>query len=330
VKTDLDGLPAFLGNNPEHLQLVAELLIQAEAVVLPTETVYGLAANALDPVAVQRIFTIKNRPLIDPLIVHVADIQRAQRLAYFSSTACFLAKAFWPGPLTIVLPKKERVPDLVTAGLPNVGLRCPEHPIFQSILKLTQLPLAAPSANPFGYVSPTRPEHVRATLGSKAPYILDGGPCEYGIESTIISLVQPENPILLRPGPISQEEIESILAQPITIATQPSAPHQPQAAPGLLSSHYSPHTPLILFETAPPANSQYARVFWQRPCEPHAHDYWLSETQNVAEASQNCYHLLQILDQKGYSSIFWEQCPASSDWDGLRNRLIRASHKRIS
>jgi len=330
VKDDLDGLPAFFSSQPEHLQLVAHLLLQSKAVVLPTETVYGLAANALDPIAVQLIFQIKNRPLIDPLIVHVADVEQAQDLAYFSPIAWSLARAFWPGPLTLVLPKKPCVPDVVTAGLPAVGVRCPQHPLFQSILKLTQLPLAAPSANPFGYVSPTRPEHVRATLGQKAPYILDGGPCQHGIESTIISLTQPDKPTLLRPGPFSQQDIESVLNQSITVATQPSAPHQPQAAPGLLSSHYSPYTPLILFETAPPTNSQYARVFWQRPREPHDNDYWLSETQNVAEASRNCYHLLQVLDQQGYSSIFWEQCPASSDWDGLRNRLIRASHKRSS
>ena len=323
------GLP-FYRDCPEDIWAVSFLLRSGQAVALPTETVYGLAAHALDKNAVQSLFQIKGRPLIDPLIVHVQDIEASQALGEMNAAALKLAQAFWPGPLTLIVPKKACVPDLVTAGQPSVALRIPSHPIFRKVLACCQLPLAAPSANPFGYVSPTRATHVRASLGHKAPYILEGGPCEHGLESTIILLTDPQNPCVLRPGPIGNQAIEAVLGQKIELKSMTASDNAAQLAPGLLSQHYSPRTPLKLFPFATklPPTPGSARVFWQRPKENTSENtFWLSEDGNSQEAARNVYHLLQTLDQLHLNEIYWEIAPEGPLEAAINNRLIRAAAK---
>lgn len=215
-------------------------------VALPTETVYGLGAHALDPEAVARVFEAKGRPRFDPLIVHVADEAAARELvADWPDTAATLSAAAWPGPLTLVLPKAPIVPDLVTAGLPSVGLRVPDHPLTLELLRRVGLPVAAPSANRFGGVSPTSAEDVRAELGDRVDVILDGGACRMGVESTVLSLLE-ERPRLLRPGGFPLEEIESLVGE--VLPPPETAPDDPggKAAPGMLSRHYATQTPLVI------------------------------------------------------------------------------------
>lgn len=261
--------PAFYSTSPEDLRAVALLLKKGEAVALPTETVYGLAADALSETATHKIFEIKGRPLIDPLIIHVLGIKEAEELAFLNPEALELAKAFWPGPLTLVLPKKPTVSNLITAGQSSVAIRAPAHAIFRKVLEISGVPLAAPSANPFGYVSPTRAEHVQTTLGTKAPYIVQGGPCSHGIESTILSLIDPQNAVLLRPGPISREALEKTLGKTIEERIQPSnsLDNGPQLSPGLLSRHYSPQTllQLIPYKAPMPSLEGWAQVFLGAP-----------------------------------------------------------------
>ena len=201
----------ILRGTPPALPHHARRLRAGELVAVPTETVYGLAANALDARACRRIFTAKGRPADDPLIVHIHALAQLSEVAEVNAAALKLAKKFWPGPLTLVLPKKSVVPSVVSAGLSSVAVRMPSHPLFRRLLKLAGVPLAAPSANLFGYVSPTSAEHVRAGLGKRIRSILDGGPCKVGLESTIVDLRDPRHPRLLRPGAITRGELESAL-----------------------------------------------------------------------------------------------------------------------
>lgn len=215
----------------------------------PTETVYGLGARADRPEAVAKIFLAKNRPTFDPLIAHFASSETAQDWARFDERALALARAFWPGPLTIVLPRlhrddQPRIPDLVTSGLDTVGVRVPDQPIALRLLESLDFPVAAPSANPFGYVSPTTAEHVRQGLGKRVDLILDGGPCAVGVESTIVDLSGPK-PRLLRPGGLSREALESLLGPLPWDGFQ--SPVRTEA-PGMLESHYSPGIPVEVFE----------------------------------------------------------------------------------
>jgi L-threonylcarbamoyladenylate synthase len=195
------------------LLFLAQRLRAGELVAVPSETVYGLAADALSAKACRGIFRAKDRPAADPLIVHVASIAQAGSIAELSEPARKLMRKFWPGPLTLVLPKKPAVPDVVTSGQPSVAVRMPGHPLFLKLLALTGTPLAAPSANPFGYVSPTTAQHVQDGLGKRIRYILDGGPCEVGVESTILDLRDPLRPRLLRPGKITKRELEKVLGR---------------------------------------------------------------------------------------------------------------------
>ena len=193
------------------LEQAASLLREGGLVAVPTETVYGLAANALDPKAVARIFAAKERPFFDPLIVHVPDLDWLPRVvSHMPPLAQKLADRFWPGPMTLVLPRAAQIPDLVTSGLPAVGVRIPDHEMTRQLLRLAQVPVAAPSANPFGRLSPTTAEHVAAQLGDRVDAILDGGPCRVGVESTVLK-VDESQVTLLRPGGIPQEEIESLV-----------------------------------------------------------------------------------------------------------------------
>ncbi len=210
---------------------------------IPTETVYGLAANALNPEAVVNIFRIKNRPAFDPLIVHIPDAAAAEQyVTHIPAPAHALMEAFWPGPLTLLLPRRDCIPDLVTSGLPHVGLRVPAHPLTQALLHALPFPLAAPSANPFGYISPTTARHVADQLGNQVPYILDGGPCTIGVESTIVGFDDQEAPVVYRLGGLSVEVLEAVCGPVRLQLNQSSNP----AAPGMLAAHYAPRKPLLL------------------------------------------------------------------------------------
>ncbi len=286
-----------------HVDQAAELLRNGRLVVFPTETVYGLGANALDPAAVARIFEAKGRPLTSPLIVHVSSIEMARELAaVWPPKAQALAERFWPGPLTIIVPKTAQVPDLVTAGLPSVGLRIPAHPIALELLMAAGIPLAAPSANRFTQLSPTTAEHVREGLGDRVDMILDGGPCTVGIESTVISLAG-ETPKILRPGLISQTDIEAVIG-PVETGTGAESP-------GQHPKHYSPRTKVILGDS--PQTGTGARLdATNMPAEPAA---W----------AECLYRRLHDLDREGLDWIAIELPPDMPEWAGVRDRLTRAA-----
>ncbi|MDH5599641.1 MAG: L-threonylcarbamoyladenylate synthase, partial [Cyclobacteriaceae bacterium] len=224
----------------KNIELAASLLQKGEVVAIPTETVYGLAANAFNSKAVAQIFEVKNRPAFDPLIVHIGDRSMLKKIVRkIPVRAEKLMDEFWPGPLTLVLEKDSSVPDIVTSGLPTVGVRMPAHSVSLSLLQSLDFPLAAPSANPFGFVSPTTPEHVSSQLGDKIPYILDGGDCSVGIESTIVGF-EGDDVIVYRLGGLSVEEIEAVTGK-VEIRISSSSPK----APGMLIKHYSPGKPLF-------------------------------------------------------------------------------------
>ena len=226
----------------------ATLLRAGRLVAFPTETVYGLGADATNVMAVAAIFEAKQRPTFDPLIVHVADFaQLADLVTAFPPAAKRLADRVWPGPLTLVLPKRSSIPDLVTAGLPGVGVRIPRHPLALQLLKSAGCPVAAPSANPFGGISPTTARHVFDGLGDKVDAILDGGPCAVGVESTVVSFME-SRPIVLRPGGCPIEDIERLIGPVDRAVPDPSRDDSAQPAPGMLSRHYSPRTPLMLID----------------------------------------------------------------------------------
>ncbi len=279
----------------------AELLRAGELVAIPTETVYGLAANALDVDAVERIFAAKGRPHSSPLIVHVADIAMARELASeWPAQAEKLAERFWPGPLTIIVPKGNKVPDIVTAGLPSVALRMPAHPVALAVIRAAGLPLAAPSANRFTRLSPTTAQHVRDALGDAVGFIVDGGACSVGIESTVISLSGPV-PRILRPGMISQTQIEEAIGPVETGAGEES--------PGQHPKHYSPRTRVVIGQS--PRDGNGIR---------------LEMPDDAATYAELFYSKLHELDQQGYDWIAIELPPDTPEWAGVRDRITRAAH----
>ena len=318
----------FLSSTPADLSRAADILRSGEIVALPTETVYGLAADALNPDAVRKIFEAKGRPFLDPLIVHVADLDALARIAIPDERLAKITN-FWPGPLTVVLPRKPCVPDLVTAGKDTVAVRIPAHPLFREVLRLSALPLAAPSANPFGYISPTTAEHVRVSLSGRCPWIVDGGPCTHGIESTIIDLSQPNRTRLLRPGPISREQLEAVLGT-VEVVNHSSASDAAQDAPGMLERHYSPKLPVVLFERGqkPPSMPPGAALVLQsrRPTVPsRARIYYLSEHGDSVEAAHGLFALLRHIDQQHHSIIIVELAEPNGIGIALNDRLRRAA-----
>ncbi len=308
------------------IDLAVDFILSGGIVGVPTETVYGLAADATNEVAVRKIFTAKGRPFIDPLIVHVCDIEMAEKVADFTEDAKKLAKAFWAGPLTMILPKKESIGDIVTAGHSTVAVRMPSHPIMSELIRKSGKPIAAPSANPFGYVSPTRAEHVSEQLGEKINFVLDGGECSCGVESTIISMVSSPKK-LLRPGPISSEEIEKVLGEEIDKTPKKNEAH-PQA-PGMLKSHYSPKSRLTLFddESEIPADFNGDVIFFKRPQAPLDNQYWLSENGDCAEAARNLFALIRKLDKMSKREMFCQRAPNSGVGVAINDRLARAETK---
>lgn len=310
-----------------NLELCKQVLEKSKVIAVPTETVYGLAGNALDEVALQSIFKIKGRPLFNPLIIHTDCINNAEEFGAFNPLARQLAEQFWPGPLTMILPKKEIVPNLVTANLDSVALRCPQNQTFLKLLKRLPFPLAAPSANPFGYVSPTSAEHVNNSLGDKLDFILDGADCEIGIESTIVDLRNPDIVKILRPGPISKEELEKCSGATFEQARSTSTSEL--RAPGMLKSHYSPVTPLEITHldqlnqlVASNNESAFAFIFQKRPEESTYNElpnvYWLSESGAELEIAHNFYQLLRATDALNFKRIYIE---AINETEGLRAAL---------
>lgn len=321
-----------------NLARLAAALRRGEIVGVPSETVYGLAADALSESACEKIFEAKGRPITDPLIVHLASMRDLSLVAQPNKVALKLAEALWPGPLTLVLPKTERVPNIVTAGKPTVAVRVPAHPLFRKLVRLTGHPLAAPSANPFGYVSPTTAQHVRDGLsGTSLRHVLDGGECQVGVESTIIDLVDPKQPRLLRPGGLALETIEAAAGckiarpRPARLQQNVAAP-----APGMLASHYSPRTPITLQERIVgeilrriPATD--AVLLLRRPAT-HREDarlFWLSESGRLEEIARNLFSRLRQLDTGSWRRIHAE-IPAGADGlaPAIRDRLTRAAAKR--
>ena len=308
----------------------ADLLKAGEVVAIPTETVYGLAGNAYNPEALAKIFAAKERPTFDPLIVHIADIAELENVARDIPDAAYrLAEAFWPGPMTIILPKKDCIPDLCTSGLPSVAVRFPSHPVAQAIIKESGLPLAAPSANLFKHVSPTTAEHVAAQLADRIAGIVDGGPCSVGVESSIISLAG-DVPTVLRPGAITPEMFASVVG-PVAIKESSSKPGQAMEAPGQCDTHYKPSVPLY-FGTVP-ANYKLpehtVRIAFGQQAGPIPATVSLSETGDMTEATANLYAFMHDLDTPDYDLILVDPIPNTGVGMALNDRLKRASIKAL-
>lgn len=274
-----------------EIERAADLIRNGRLVSMPTETVYGLAADATNDKAVARIFEAKCRPQFNPLIVHVANVSMAQRYVDAPAMAQKLANTFWPGPLTIVMPRKRNanISLLVSAGLDTIALRAPDHPVAQALINTTELPLAAPSANKSGTISPTTAEHVRTSLGDRIDLILDGGPCRVGIESTIVK-VSADEVFLLRPGGIARDEIERLIDRPLQTLESGSKPD----APGMLDSHYAPRSPLRLNVIAPDEKEAFLGFGPAHRDTDQALN--LSEVGDSVEAAANLFAYLRQLD----------------------------------
>lgn len=306
-----------------------EQLRKGEAVALPTETVYGLAADALNPIAVAKIFEAKERPHFDPLIVHFPGRDWLDRVAAVHSDdwelIAKLADHFWPGPLTIVLPKREIIPDIVTAGLNTVAVRISSDPVFADVIGAFGRPLAAPSANRFGHVSPTMAEHVRDELDGRIPLIVDAGPTVHGIESTIVVLRNGQVQILRR-GPVTAEQLSKFCAVKIV------GPAGGISAPGQLPSHYAPKTPLRLIDNAklfsPKKGERVGLLAWHscESKEKFAAVRQLSAKQNLREAAANLFSYLRELDRSDLDLIVAERVPLRGLGAAIMDRLQRAAH----
>ena len=308
----------------------ARLLKEGEVVAIPTETVYGLAGNAFEPKALAKIFAAKERPTFDPLIVHIADIAQLTDIAKdIPDSAYKLAEAYWPGPMTIILPKKDCIPDLCTSALPSVAVRFPSHPIAQAIIRESGLPLAAPSANLFKHVSPTTAEHVAAQLADRIAGIVDGGPCSVGVESSIISLAG-EKPTVLRPGAITPEMFKAILGE-VKIKESTSKPGQPMLAPGQCDTHYRPQVPLYYGEV--PAGytlpEHTVRIAFGSQAGPIPATVNLSATGDMVEATSKLYAFMHDLDDPKFDLILVDPIPNTGVGMALNDRLKRASIKSL-
>ncbi|MGB2664379.1 MAG: L-threonylcarbamoyladenylate synthase [Candidatus Acidiferrum sp.] len=297
-----------------EIEKAAEILRSGGLVVFPTETVYGLGANALDAVAVKKIFALKGRPATSPLIVHIADVEQARELAAeWSEEAEALAHAYWPGPLTLVVPKRAIIPGEVTAGLATVGLRVPRHPVAIELLRTAGVPIAAPSANRFTQLSPTTAEHVREAFRDETPFLLDGGPCEIGLESTVVAVTK-DGLEVLRPGMAFVEDAVAA-AEPVEPAHR---------SPGLHKKHYSPRTRVLLVRQGRLPETGRGAYLWI------SHEAGAAEMVHMpgepeAYAAQ-FYRLLHELDRRGLDWIAVEFPPETREWAAIRDRLTRAAY----
>jgi L-threonylcarbamoyladenylate synthase len=307
----------------DAIALAARVLGQGGLVAFPTETVYGLGADATNGTAVARLYAAKGRPRFNPLIAHVADARAALRLARFSDEAKLLAGVFWPGPLTLVLPKQDGCPvsELATAGLDSIAVRVPDHPVARDLLKAFGKPVVAPSANQSGHVSPTLAEHVRADLDGRIDLIIDGGPTSVGVESTIVSFLGV--PTLLRPGGLPRDALERVLGYELADA---SASDETPLAPGMLASHYAPRTPVRLeAESVGPGEALLAFG----PDAPGAATTLnLSPAGDLVEAAANLFSHLRALDASGASGIAVMPIPNEDLGEAINDRLARAAAPR--
>lgn len=310
---------AQIGTDVAH---AAALLQSGEVIGIPTETVYGLAANALNEEAVLKIFEAKGRPKFDPLIVHCASIEAVKNyVTGVPALAQQLLEKFAPGPVTVLLPKKKIIPDLVTSGLPQVAVRIPQHPLTLALLQALPFPLAAPSANPFGYISPTTAQHVAQQLGSRIPYILDGGPAGVGVESTIIGFEEGK-PVLYRLGGLSISEIEQITGPLQQQLNQSSNP----VAPGTLKSHYAPRKKLYFNPKGIVSGNAAVIGFNQLlPGYPAAAQTLLSPTGNLHEAARNLFATMRALDEDPCDFIIAVAFPGEGLGLAINDRLRRAA-----
>lgn len=312
---------ADIGKDIERAKSILE---QGDLVGMPTETVYGLAGNALNVAAVTKIFTVKGRPQFDPLIVHVPDLESVSRYVIeIPEKARKLADCFWPGPLTLLFEKKEIIPDLVTSGLSTVGIRCPDHALTRELLRALDFPLSAPSANPFGYVSPTTAQHVDDQLGSKIPYILDGGACRVGIESTIVGF-EDNQPMVYRLGGLTLEQIEDVVGKVQVQAFSSSNPK----APGQLKSHYAPGKKVIIGnidELLQQHSSLRTGVLSFQKKFDVAHQIILSSQGKTEEAAQHLFTALRAFDKMPVDVVLTEFVPEDGLGRAINDRLRRAA-----
>lgn len=320
---------------PELIGQAAAVLRDGGLVAFPTETVYGLGAHALDAEAVRRIFRAKDRPAFNPLIAHVSGIEGARRLAAeWPPEAQRLAEAFWPGPLTLVLPKQPHVPDVLTAGLAAVGVRVPAHPVALALITAAGVPIAAPSANRFTELSPTTATHVLKGLGDRVDILLDGGPTMVGIESTVVDLTGPA-PLVLRPGVLSAHELSEIVGQRVERAGDPSG-SAPRRSPGMVERHYAPKAELRVLDPAALARSASAAgpgaasetgALLLHPLAVGA-DHVIRMPTDPAGYARQLYAALHSLDDAGCRLILVEQVPEGEAWAGVQDRLRRAARER--
>lgn len=312
------------GQTPSRAEIehAAFLLRAGKLVAFPTETVYGLGANAHDEQAVRRIYEVKGRPSSSPIIVHVSSVHMAQSVvAEWPPKAQLLAQRFWPGPLTLVLQKQPAISAIITAGLDTVGVRVPSHPVALALIEAAQLPLAAPSANCFMQLSPTTAQHVRDGLGDRVNYILDGGPCAVGIESTVLSLIE-EEPVLLRPGGVSRMQIEEVIGP---VVLRPEAGIKAHPAPGMHPRHYSPHTKLVLCAQGNvPGEGVGAYLQLRTPPHQAAREI-VTMPIDAPNYAHDLYRVLHDLDAKGYDWLAVEAPPTGPEWAAVWDRLVRAS-----
>ena len=318
----------------------AESLAAGFLVAFPTETVYGLGADAFNPSALAKIFEAKNRPRFDPLIIHIAEMDALSRIANTESFTILtkerlsiLSKQLWPGPLTLILPKRPEISGLATAGLATVAVRFPSHPVAQKLIRLSTGAIAAPSANPFGFLSPTRAEHVKSQLGEKVDFIVDGGRTEVGLESTVLDITR-NPPVILRHGGTSREAIEALIG-PVGITLNPL--NETPNSPGQLKNHYSPKTPLVLckpgeLDTITPVSGE-GRLYFSPPKKNSLHPERiriLSESSNLTEAAANFFDKLHEMDKLGFSIIRVEEAPNTGLGEAINDRLKRAAHSSLT
>jgi L-threonylcarbamoyladenylate synthase len=329
--------------DPRHagdLDRAAELLRAGEIVAFPTETVYGLGANALNPIAVAKIFIAKQRPAWDPLIVHLSDVSGLEDITEvgeeFEARVRALAEAFWPGPLTLLLPRRTSIPDSVTAGRALVGVRVPAHPVALELLRLVQLPIAAPSANTFGHTSPTTAAHVLADLDGRIDAIVDGGSTTVGVESTVLD---PERMIVYRPGAVTLEQIARVcgVAATLYVADEPTAPRESLPSPGVGIRHYAPRAKVILVEgtqralqdAIDNARGRFGVMLpngWQRSGAEAMTFRW-GDWENAEELAARLFAGLRELDDGGVSMIFCPMPPEAGLGRAIRDRLEKAARE---
>jgi L-threonylcarbamoyladenylate synthase len=340
----------LLDSSDESLRRAGKALAEGKLVAIPTETVYGLGADAFNPEAVARVFEAKARPAFDPLIVHIASLADVERVATdFPPKARLLAEALWPGPLTLILPKRGEVPDIVTSGLSSVAVRFPVHPVARKIIEYSGTVIAAPSANPFGYISPTTARHVVETLGGRVDFIVDGGPCAVGVESTVLDMTGA-TPSLLRPGGMPLERIREIVgdvAVPRKHAGGDAGDGGVVASPGQLKSHYAPRARLYLCAccSLPEAMADFphaakggaglkaalvldsARAGALRETGFFDAVFELSPHGDMREAASRLFAAMHELDARGFSAIYAERVPEEGLGRAINDRLYRASFK---